>query len=253
MIVGYSASCGEETEQISKHEFATRFFDQSCADEHGFASGKTISSFFKDCGLGFDDPRLEKLFSSLQDGDHSFKMKINLTEFLSIIRDSEQGVLLENTFRQNLIIPDFKSFTCKVKSLFDQIRSEIPQSHGKLASYIPQLAKVDPNFYGLSFCSIDGQRFHFGDAKTRFCIQSCIKPITYGMALEEHGEKYVHEHIGREPSGVTFNSLCLNPQNLPHNPLINSGAIMSCALIGSGKKMSFADKFSAVMDKCQKL
>lgn len=249
----YSASYGEDLDHISKHEFATRFFDQSCADENGLASGKTITSFLKDFGLLLDDPRFQKLFQSLQDVDNAFKPSISLNEFLGIMRDSEQSLFLENAFRQNLVVPDFKTFASKVQYLFEQVKSEISHTQGNLALYIPQLAKVDPKLFGLSFCSIDGQRFHFGDAKTRFCIQSCIKPITYGMALEEHGEEFVHRHIGREPSGVAFNSLCLNPENLPHNPLINSGAIMSCALIGEGKSMSSSDKFSAVLDKCQKL
>ena len=72
---------------------------------------------------------------------------------------------------------------------------------GKVADYIPQLAKVDPTKFAVAVTTIDGQRFSFGDADELFCLQSSSKPITYAMALKEHGMEVVHEHVGREPSG----------------------------------------------------
>lgn len=57
--------------------------------------------------------------------------------------------------------------------------------------------------------------------------------------------------LGREPSGVAFNSLCLNPKNLPHNPLINSGAIMACSLIDHSLPIS--ERFERIVDILTKL
>ena len=71
-------------------------------------------------------------------------------------------------------------------------RGDSPESpkykNGKSADYIPQLARVNPEQYGISICTIDGQRFNIGDSNVDFTVQSCFKPINYGIVLEELGE-----------------------------------------------------------------
>jgi integrase len=59
---------------------------------------------------------------------------------------------------------------------------------------------------------VDGQRFSIGDAATAFCLQSVSKTVSYCLALDEHGTEAVHRHVGREPSGHSFNELALNPK-----------------------------------------
>ena len=83
----------------------------------------------------------------------------------------------------------------------------------------------------IAVCTVDGQEFAIGDAETPFCVQSCSKPINYLIALEELGPEEVHKHVGKEPSGQEFNKIFLNKDNLPHNPMINSGAITICSMI----------------------
>ena len=80
-----------------------------------------------------------------------------------------------------------------------------------MASYIPQLARQDPNDWGVALCTVDGQRFSIGNTDVPFCLQSSSKAMMYTLALTLHGPEYVHQYIGFEPSGRPFNDLCLNP------------------------------------------
>jgi glutaminase len=115
---------------------------------------------------------------------------------------------------------------------------------GSVANYIPQLARVDPEQLAIAVCTVDGQRFSIGDATAAFCLQSVSKTVSYCLALEEHGVEAVHRHVGREPSGRSFNELALNPRGLPHNPMVNAGAIMTCSLIRPDEDI--ADRFDHV-------
>jgi len=151
--------------------------------------------------------------------------------------------LLAQILEGNLIIADFKGFRAQIEEIFDQVREN---REGQVASYIPQLEKVDPDMFAVALCSIDGQRMALGESGDYFCVQSCSKPLTYCIALEQLGVEEVHRFVGREPSGKTFNELTLNAHGLPHNPMINAGAIMCGALIESGK--SPAERFDAVLD-----
>lgn len=136
--------------------------------------------------------------------------------------------LIQQTLTHQNIIPNFPEFTQSVRAIYEKVKKN---KTGETASYIPQLASVDPDLFSISICTIDGQVCSMGDAKHKFSIQSTHKPINYALALEEHGEEYVHSHIGKEPSGVSFNAITLNQEKLPHNPLINAGAIMSASLV----------------------
>lgn len=96
--------------------------------------------------------------------------------------------------------------------------------------------------------TVDGQQLSLGDHDQLFCLQSTCKPITYAMAVSEHGIDKVHSHVGREPSGRAFNEMALKelsetarPVNgrtaIPHNPMINAGAMMCTSLIRPSLKL----------------
>ena len=109
---------------------------------------------------------------------------------------------------------------------------------GKVADYIPELAKADPEWFGISLATVDGKVVEVGDTSQAFTIQSIAKPFVYGLALEHHGRDHVLTKVGVEPSGEAFNSIIFDEQsNRPFNPMVNAGAIASAGLI-QGKDLT---------------
>jgi glutaminase len=103
---------------------------------------------------------------------------------------------------------------------------------GKLADYIPELTRVDPNGFGLSLSSTDGHVYGCGDAGVEFTIQSISKPFTYALALDRIGQAAVDAKVGVEPSGEAFNEISVDEiTKKPKNPMINAGAIAAVSLI----------------------
>jgi glutaminase len=116
-----------------------------------------------------------------------------------------------------------------LKTLHDRYAS---LSKGKVADYIPELAKADPNLFGICIATRDGHLYEVGDTRHKFTIQSVSKALSYGLALEDRGEEHVLSKIGVEPSGDAFNAISLKPiSGAPFNPMINAGAIATCGQI----------------------
>jgi glutaminase len=200
-------------------------------------------------GLEARDPRLDKTLSlirALEDEAADDPIPLDRDAFRRVIQPS--SLLVERALLGNLAVPDFASFSADIERLFEATRAN---EGGEAASYIPQLGRVDPDLFGLGLCTVDGQRLSLGDAGVPFSVQSSSKPISYSLALEHHGEEGVHRHVGREPSGQSFNELALNSKGLPHNPMINAGAIMSAALIRPD--LGVAERFEYVVDMWTRL
>ena len=106
---------------------------------------------------------------------------------------------------------------------------------GALADYIPELAKADPSWFGMSLCTIDGHVYDTGDSDQEFTIQSVSKPFVYALALADNGPVSMLERVGVEPSGKAFNSILLDGSNRPHNPMVNAGAIATVAMVKGGE------------------
>lgn len=104
---------------------------------------------------------------------------------------------------------------------------------GEVADYIPELAKADPNAFGMFMLGPDGESLAFGDVETRFSIQSVGKVIILAAALEYKGFEETFSHVMMEPSGDSFNSILKldTRSNLPFNPMINAGAIQTVSLL----------------------
>ena len=116
----------------------------------------------------------------------------------------------------------------KLQDLLDELRSH---DAGTVATYIPELGRADPNWFGISIVTSDGHVFEVGDSRQEFTIQSISKPFVFGMALEERGREAVMGHVGVEPSGNAFNAVVVDDTNRPFNPMVNAGAIVTTGLI----------------------
>jgi glutaminase len=196
-------------------------------------------------GILSDDPRAREIFDRLgQDKDaRSIATSGEFTELFAL-----NPSLIRRVAEDSLVIPDWDEF-CRSIALICQ--EAVNVAGGKVAAYIPELASVPAEKFGLSICSVDGQRMHYGDAKDSFSIQSISKTVSYCLASEEVGPQALHAHIGREPSGHSFNAITLDPNRRPHNPMINAGAIVSCSLIKSEKSAS--ERFAHVFDTWKRL
>uniref|UniRef100_A0A8C7MCZ9 glutaminase n=1 Tax=Oncorhynchus kisutch TaxID=8019 RepID=A0A8C7MCZ9_ONCKI len=205
-------------------------------------------SALKKTGLNASDPRLkdcmDKLQRSVTESFHDVMMDREL--FHKCVGGNI--VLLIQAFRKKFIIPEFDAFVTKI----DQIYDTVQKNHdGHVAVYIPHLAKFSPDLWGVSLCTVDGQRHSVGESKQPFCLQSCVKPLEYAVAIHEAGTEKVHRYVGMEPSGLKFNKLYLDEEDKPHNPMVNAGAIVISSLIKPGSNK--AEKFDYVMDFIKKM
>jgi glutaminase len=125
----------------------------------------------------------------------------------------------------------------QIESVVREISDEMRQrtDRGEVATYIPELARVDANAFGLVVIDADGNTAAGGDADTPFSIQSISKVFTLTLALGKVGDR-LWRRVGREPSGSPFNSIVQLEREcgIPRNPFINAGAIAVTDLILSG-------------------
>ncbi|EGV42036.1 glutaminase [Bizionia argentinensis JUB59] len=120
---------------------------------------------------------------------------------------------------------------------------------GKIAKYIPELSRVDPNRFGIHLKLISGEEFSVGDSDVGFSIQSISKVLTLSMAMSQVEAK-IWNRVDVEPSGNPFNHLSLLEleEGIPRNPLINSGAIVIADILVSQLKDPKAEFLKYVQD-----
>src|ERR1700742_5219429 len=109
------------------------------------------------------------------------------------------------------------------------------ENSGSVADYIPELGKADPAHFGISLATIDGHVYEVGDTRIPFTIQSMSKTFVFALELDTLGAPRVESEIGVEPYGDPFNSIRLNADNHPFNPMVNAGAIACSGLIRQAK------------------
>ncbi len=128
--------------------------------------------------------------------------------------------------------------------IFEKIAAELKtyDQIGQVATYIPALAKANPNKFGMYLVTRDGHRYHHGDTDETFSIQSISKVLSLVYAFKLVGND-LWKRVGVEPSGSPFNSLVQleYEQGIPRNPLINAGAIVICDILISELENPYQD------------
>jgi glutaminase len=124
-----------------------------------------------------------------------------------------------------------------LQKLIDGVRDDLTPhlGQGRVADYIPELAKVDPDKFGIALATLDGLTVSTGNSNEPFSIQSISKVFTLTLALGKAGDG-LWKRVGREPSGSSFNSIVQleYERGIPRNPFINAGAIVVTDVILSG-------------------
>ncbi|CAG0917803.1 unnamed protein product [Notodromas monacha] len=198
-------------------------------------------------GIKLDDPRLreftdylsqvamEKSFES-EDGEpvlienltlekstfisyallHTAILKRNYDEenesyFHSLVKQNR--MMLSKALRSKFVLPEFRKFCAIVKQFFLECKSM--ELGGQPYPLIRQTASINPDAFGISICSTDGQRFSIGDAKDPFLLLSCSNVLTYSLARTHLSSDEVHEYVGQEPSGRNCSELAVDSNNRP--------------------------------------
>lgn len=126
----------------------------------------------------------------------------------------------------------------------DEIRRVIEEAYengkehtsaGKVADYIPELAKAKASDFGICVKNMSGEKLSFGETEKRFSIQSISKVINLAASLKFLGFRETFSHVKMEPSGDAFNSILKLDlaSDLPYNPMINAGAIQVMSMLSN--------------------
>ena len=124
---------------------------------------------------------------------------------------------------------------------------------GRVADYIPELSKANPETLGVYVIGSDGKHSWAGDCRQPFTLQSIVKPILLLQALLDNGVEAVQSRVGMEATGKPFDAINASDQALDSghiNPMVNMGAIVMCSLIHGS---SYAERFQRLLELTRRL
>ena len=122
----------------------------------------------------------------------------------------------------------------RVKSALDLAYAKVVKAKGgKNADYIPALAKVDSNIFGIALVTVDGHVYTMGDVKSEVSIQSISKVFTLALVMEQQSPDAIEKNMGVDATGQAFNSIVAIEQykGAEMNPLVNPGAIAATSMV----------------------
>ncbi|NED10474.1 glutaminase A [Streptomyces sp. SID9124] len=124
-----------------------------------------------------------------------------------------------------------------VRTTLEGVRRRFQEDReGRVPDYIPELAEVDPELFGIAVAHVSGNVYAVGDAEHPFSIQSVSKPFVFALVNQELGRDTVRTRIGVNSTGLPFNSVLAVELNhgSPMNPMVNAGALATTALVPGG-------------------
>lgn len=234
---------------FSYSQFLDHFYELLCEGQDRVLVSRLLRGI-KNSGLWKNDPRLAETLQKIND------LRSGSAEVVDVLLDKEglrnciqdNIVMIRKAFMGDLVIPEFSKFCSMIDEIYWASRSNMG---GQVSSYIPQLSSYSPDYWGVSLCTVDGQRHSIGDVEAPFTVQSSGKPINYALAVHELGADVVHQYVGHEPNGETFDSMKLNKYGKPHNPMNNDGALVVTSLLYHN--MSLADRFDSILTQYRRL
>jgi glutaminase len=138
-----------------------------------------------------------------------------------------------------------KDIQAALQAAFDKYKG---LKEGANADYIPALAKVDPNVYGIALITVDGKAYTAGDLTTEVSIQSISKVFTMAKVIEDQGPASIADNMGVDATGQVFNSIVAVEQykGKEMNPLVNPGAIAATSMVTGASYDEIWGKINAV-------
>jgi glutaminase len=139
------------------------------------------------------------------------------------------------------VVPSAEVHEKVVKEAYAKFKDD---HNGKNADYIPTLAKVPSNLFGISIVTLDGKVIGVGDVDYPFSMQSCSKVFTMCLVMQESGDKEIYDKINVEPTGKAFNSVTAVEEGdgRADNPFVNPGAIATVSLVKAKNAQERWDK-----------
>jgi glutaminase len=141
----------------------------------------------------------------------------------------------------------------QLQALLDSVHARyLDLDEGQQADFVPELAEVPADQFGIAIVTVDGTVYAAGDAEVPFAIMSVAKPFTAALLLQELGGEELAERIGLEPTGNPYNSVLVMELNQQRsiNPLVNAGAIAACSLIPADGPAQRWERLLAFYEAC---
>ncbi len=141
-------------------------------------------------------------------------------------------------------VPGADDLSKIVNSAYQEFKND---KSGKNADYIPELAKVPSELFGIAIVTVNGDVYTAGDVDYTFSIQSVSKPFTVGLVMQQQGEQIIIDKVGVEPTGLPFNSVMAVEllTTRSGNPLVNPGAIATVSLVAA---KNGEERFHKILD-----